>query len=86
MFFAAARKGARYAAALGGATAAFVALDEGAGWARERVFGPRGGGQWRVEESEGRPRRVSWRQGEVSWGDGMSAGTVLGLGVGTICQ
>ncbi|KAI9639575.1 uncharacterized protein MKK02DRAFT_39895 [Dioszegia hungarica] len=39
VFFSAAKMGAKYALGLGGATAGFVLLDEGAGWVRERVVG-----------------------------------------------
>ncbi|WVR07206.1 hypothetical protein IAU60_004247 [Kwoniella sp. DSM 27419] len=42
VFFGAAKTGARYALGLGGATAAYVLLDEGIGYAREQMFGPSG--------------------------------------------
>ncbi|WVF71636.1 hypothetical protein IAT40_006444 [Kwoniella sp. CBS 6097] len=39
VFFGAARTGAKYALGLGGATAAYVLLDESIGWTREQLFG-----------------------------------------------
>lgn len=56
------------------------------GVARERLIGEHGSGQWQTEQSEdGRPRRVGWRKGGVWWGDGLIAGGLLGMAVGTIC-
>ena len=84
--FGALRTGGKYALALSSATLAYVALDESVGVVRERLIGKHGEGQWQAQESQdGRPRRVGWREGGVWWGDGMIAGGILGLGVGTIC-
>lgn len=87
MLFGALRTGGKFALALSSVTLAYVVLDESVGVAREYLVGAKGGSQWReVESEEGIPRRVGWRKGGVSWGDGMIAGGLLGLGVGAICK
>ncbi|GFZ44130.1 hypothetical protein JCM24511_01851 [Saitozyma sp. JCM 24511] len=94
VFFAAARTGARYALGLGGATAAYVLLDESVGWTREQIFGaaqssastsiPAPPAVPDVTEAEAGPsRRVGWREGPVRWEDGAIAGGVMGAVVGT---
>ncbi|WVQ99251.1 hypothetical protein IAU59_006383 [Kwoniella sp. CBS 9459] len=95
VFFGAARTGAKYAAGLGGATAAYVLLDESIGWSREHLFGytppthtsgPTPGALLDAgaddEDGEGIKKRVGWRRGPVQWEDGALAGGIMGFVVG----
>ncbi|RSH81585.1 hypothetical protein EHS25_006207 [Saitozyma podzolica] len=94
VFFAAARTGARYALGLGGATAAYVLLDESVGWTREQVFGAAQSSASTsipappavpdaTDAEPGSSRRIGWREGPVRWEDGAIAGGVMGAVVGT---
>lgn len=90
--------GAKYALGLGGATAGFVLLDEGAGWTRERVMGVdtawmdrKGKGKAvdqnsPVDVGSAEARRRGWRRGPVHWEDGAVAGMVMGATVGLLCM
>nr|ODN82550.1 hypothetical protein L203_05359 [Cryptococcus depauperatus CBS 7841] len=69
--------GVRYAIALGGATGAYVLLDESVGWTRERLFG------YAKPTGKSLGEKVSWKRGGVQWEDGAIAGGVMGLAVGT---
>jgi hypothetical protein len=90
VFFAAARTGAKYAIGLGGATAAYVLLDESVGCTREQITGaatttsPAPASLSGVEEHD-RPGRVGWRSGPVRWEDGSVAGGIMGAVVGAAC-
>lgn len=58
-------------------------VEEGTGWARERVFMPNYdavGNKGKGRESDG------WRDGPVHWEDGAAAGTVLGMVIGVASE
>lgn len=76
-----------YALGLGGASAAFVLLDESAGLLREQLVGVQPLADDRAGTEVGRQRRRrGWREGQVHWADGAIAGTIMGTAVGTTCQ
>lgn len=82
--------GSRYAGILGGATLAFVAMEEGAGVLRERYLGSQRSNRIVPSEpgSSGLEsmKRYTWREGEVGWEDGVVAGGLMGFGVGSLCE
>ncbi|OCF36696.1 hypothetical protein I317_03003 [Kwoniella heveanensis CBS 569] len=88
VFFGAARTGAKYALGLGGATAAYVLLDESIGWSREHLFGytppPQSVSTLEADDGEegSSKKRVGWRRGPVQWEDGALAGGIMGFVVG----
>ena len=89
VILAASRLGAKYGAALSGATALFVLMDETAGWMREEYFGPRGTETSNGDENEDDGllrKKVTWRKGAVGWEDGTIAGGLLAIGAGTFCE
>ena len=80
VILAASRMGAKYAVALGAATALFVMMDETAGWVREEYFGSRGTELPKddVNKDDGLlGKKVTWRTGAVGWEDGTIAGGLL---------
>lgn len=72
------KTGAKYALNFGGAVAAFVVAEEGAGWLRERLEPP----------SRPNPNqdRYSWRKGPVHPADGAVAGGTLAAIAGLACE
>ncbi|TXT03840.1 hypothetical protein VHUM_04361 [Vanrija humicola] len=82
VFFAGLRGGSKYALGLGTAAALFVAVDEGVGYARERLLDPAITRE--DERTPPNPRREGWRKGPVHWEDGAIAGSTLAVVAGLV--